>query len=86
MIKEAFEAGKRIKDKIKKANGDIFTAVNQIKRSKFDKHKFCDTYLTICIKYDIQNDNQYIINMLSGDDNYNLEEVVASLCLGIMCE
>lgn len=83
-IKDAYEAGKKIRDAILKNNGNLNLAVKAIQDAKINKTDLSYTYLSLCMEYKVFSDNLFIVDMLT--DQTLSENVGISLCLGILSE
>lgn len=81
-IQEAYDAGKKIRDAINNNNGDIAKEAQSLEAVSNDKTKLCDAYLKLCVRYNISNNNDFIIEML--DEKYLPEVVMRNLLLGII--
>lgn len=83
-IQAAYEAGQKIRRAILEKQGDINTTVYKLQEAKKNKHDFSYAYLKLCLDYNVSNNNDFMINMLT--DEVTSEDVGISLCLGIMSE
>ena len=76
MIKEAFEAGLKLRENTK----DSTILINRLITVK-DKYSLCDVYLTLCLELNVANNNNFMIDLLA--DKIDYKDIKNSLLLGI---
>lgn len=76
MIKEAFEAGLKLRENTK----DSTILINRLRTVK-DKYSLCDVYLTLCLELNVANNNNFMIDLLA--DKIDYKDIKNSLLLGI---
>lgn len=76
MIKEAFEAGLKLRENTK----DSTILINRLITVK-DKYSLCDVYLTLCLELNVANNNNFMIDLLA--DKIDYRDIKNSLLLGI---
>lgn len=76
MIEGAFKAGL----KLRQLSGNSTELVKKLNGTN-DKYTLCDTYLKLCLEYNVANDNKFMIDLL--EDKIDYIDIKNSLLLGI---
>lgn len=83
-IQKAYTAGQKIRKAILKHKGNLNIEAYKIKEVKLNKFNLISAYLELCLKYNVLNDNEFMIDLLAEETQS--EDVALSIALGIMSE